>query len=111
MFRGQIRALLEGPIKRLKAGPFEFENAWERATEQVGSSVPTLAAFAHRRDSGSDDLDEVLDLAEKAPVPAILAAYDATEEMVAVAGENWPASKEHRVPRSRPSPPSWRTAT
>jgi hypothetical protein len=82
MFRSQIRALLEGPIKRLKAGPFEFENEWERATAQVGSSVPTRAALAHRRVGGEDDLDDVLELAEKAPVPAILAAYDAVQEMV-----------------------------
>jgi hypothetical protein len=87
MFRKQVRVLLEGPIKRLKAGPFEFETEWERATERVGSSVPTREAFAHRKDSGQDDLDEVLDLAEKAPVPAILAVYDATEEMVRSLGD------------------------
>jgi len=90
IFRKQLRALLQGPIKRLKAGPFEFENEWERATVQVGSSVPTRAALAHLRATGDDDLDDVLELAQKAPVPAILAAYDGVQETVrslgAVAG-------------------------
>ncbi|MBA3746383.1 MAG: hypothetical protein H0W96_02690 [Solirubrobacterales bacterium] len=75
-FRRQIRTLLEGPIKRWKAGPFEFENEWGKAREQVGQSVPTRAALASH-DDGPDDLDDLLDLAEKAPVPAILAAYQA----------------------------------
>ena len=89
LFRRQIRTLLEGPIKRWKAGPFEFENEWGKAREQVGQSVPTRAALASH-DDGPDDLDDLLDLAEKAPVPAILAAYQAVEDAVrsiaAVAG-------------------------
>lgn len=79
LFRRQIRTLLEGPIKRWKAGPFEFENEWGKAREQVGESVLTRDALTSSND---DDLDDLLDLAEKAPVPAILAAYQAVEDVV-----------------------------
>lgn len=98
LFRRQIRTLLEGPIKRWKAGPFEFENEWGKAREQVGQSVPTRAALASP-DDGPDDLDDLLDLAEKAPVPAILAAYQAVEDalrsIAAVAGIDGCTGREH----------------
>jgi uncharacterized protein YutE (UPF0331/DUF86 family) len=76
--RHQIRALLEGPVTRWKAGPFEFEYEWAKATEQVGESVVSLDALTGRR----DELDELVDLAEKAPVAAILAAHNAVEDVV-----------------------------
>lgn len=78
LFRRQIRTLLEGPIKRWKVGPLEFENEWASATERVGESVVTREALARR----DDELDDLLALAEKAPVPTILAAHQAVEEMV-----------------------------
>jgi uncharacterized protein YutE (UPF0331/DUF86 family) len=78
LFRHQIRALLDGPVKRWKAGPIEVEYEWARATEQVGKSVASLDAITGRR----DELDELVELAEKAPVAAILAAHNAVEDLV-----------------------------
>jgi hypothetical protein len=81
LFRRQIRALLEGPIKRWRVGPLEFENEWGSAREDVVENVPTRAALASRGER-DDDLDDLLDLAEKAPVPAIVAAFQAVEGAV-----------------------------
>lgn len=78
LFRLQVRALLEGPISRWKAGPLEFEYEWAQATEQVGKSVVSLDAVTGRR----DELDELVELAGKAPVAAILAAHNAVEDVV-----------------------------
>jgi hypothetical protein len=78
LFRRQLQALLEGPIKRWKAGPFEFEKEWANATERVGEKVVTRDALTAR----DPELDELVDLAAKAPAPAILAAHNAVEETV-----------------------------
>jgi hypothetical protein len=42
LMRHQIPALLEGPVRRWKAGPIEFEYEWAQATEQVGKAGPAL---------------------------------------------------------------------
>jgi len=78
LFRRQLRTLLEGPVRRWKAGPFELEYEWAQVTEQVGKSVVSLKALTGRR----DELDELVELAEKAPVAAILAAHNAVEDVV-----------------------------
>lgn len=78
IFRTQIRGLLERPMRRWKAGPFEAEYEWAKATEQVGTSVLSVKTAA----AGGDELDELLELADKAPVAAILAAHNAVEDVV-----------------------------
>lgn len=78
IFRAQIRGLLERPMRRWKAGPFEAEYEWAKATERVGTNVLSLETVT----GGRDELDQLVELAEKAPVAAILAAHNAVEDVV-----------------------------
>ena len=59
-------------------GPFEAKYEWAKATERVGTSVLSAKSVT----GGGGELDELLELAEKAPVAAILAAHNAVEDVV-----------------------------
>lgn len=71
LFRRQIAGLLEGPVKRWKAGPVEVE-FWERTAVEVAQSV-TIAA--PRSDEDDPEIARLMALADTAPNAAILESF------------------------------------
>ncbi len=73
VLRHQLRALLAGPVRRMRAGPFEME--WERTAKEVEAVLPH-----NRRESPSaptgDLMRELASLIEGAPREAIEKAYE-----------------------------------
>jgi hypothetical protein len=85
IFRRQVVALLEAPLKRLKAGPGGVElEYWERAAEQVSENVRVP------KEAAPQLLDEEaaawLTLADSAPGEVVLRTFQAVErELRAIA--------------------------
>jgi len=70
LLRRQIGALLEGQLKRLKAGPVELE--WEQAAVEVAESVATAAPASDEED---EEVARLMALAADAPNAAILESF------------------------------------
>lgn len=75
MFRRQIVGLLSGPLRRVKAGPFELE--YERVVSQVRAELPALPP----RSPGTTAIlvEELAPVARSSPAAAILEAHSRLE--------------------------------
>ena len=71
LFRRQLGALIEGPVKRWRAGPVEVEY-WEAAAEVAQAVVMADWPTGGERDA---ELQRAAQLAEHAPVVAVGQAY------------------------------------
>jgi|SRR5215213_2335920 len=82
LLRRQLVALLDGPIKRWKAGPVEIEY-WAEETAEVAESVDVLDAVkASRAEPPDDELARLAELAERTPVLAVIEGYRLVEREV-----------------------------
>jgi hypothetical protein len=82
LLRRQLAALLDGPIKRWKAGPVEIEY-WTEETAEVAGSVDVLDAVgASRAEPADDELARLSELAERTPVLAVIEGYRLVEREV-----------------------------
>ncbi len=77
LLRHQIAALLEGPVKRWKAGPVEFEY-WEKAAE-VADAVEVAVHALPSMIEVSADVERARRLAEKVPTVAVTKAFGLVE--------------------------------
>lgn len=73
LFRNQIRTLLQGPVTRLKIGPFEAE--WSRTVEEVRREIKVVPATNGPRGV----VDDLWKLAHSDPAAAILAGHNRLE--------------------------------
>jgi hypothetical protein len=83
IFRSQIRTLLSGHLKRLKAGPVEAE--WDREIQETRAAVVAQEAVLEPGDSGDPSLDrfDVLrELALHEPSLAVLGGYQAVDAQI-----------------------------
>jgi len=76
LLRRQVGALLEGQVKRLKAGPVEVEY-WEQTAVEVAESVAIAAAPASEEDD--EETARLMALATDAPNAAILESFKLIE--------------------------------
>lgn len=82
LLRRQLAALLDGPIKRWKAGPVEIEY-WAEETAEVAESVGVLDAVkASHTQPADDELAQLAELAERTPVLAVIEGYRLVEREV-----------------------------
>lgn len=101
LMRRQLAALLDGPIKRWKAGPVEVEY-WTRETAEVADSVGVLdAVTAGRTEEPDDELARLAELAEKTPVLAVLEGYRLVEREVRRIGQEGSIDGADKAPLSK----------
>lgn len=82
LLRRQLAALLDGPVKRWKAGPVEIEY-WAEETADVAESVDVLDAVkASRAEPPDDELARLAELAERTPALAVIQGYRLVEREV-----------------------------
>jgi hypothetical protein len=80
LLRRQLIGLLEAPVKRWKAGPVEVGYWAEEAAQIAGSVVALEAATGHVE--YDDELEQLAELAERAPEAAILSSFRLVEAEV-----------------------------
>lgn len=101
LLRSQLAALLDGPIKRWKAGPVEVEY-WTRETAEVADSVGVLdAVTAGRAEEPDDELARLAELAEKTPVLAVIEGYRLVEREVRRIGHEGGIEGADQAPLSK----------
>jgi hypothetical protein len=79
VFRVQIRRLMTGQLRRLRAGPVEME--FDRLLSEVGVELATPKTTAPpNSDGGSPLIDEFADVALVSPLAAVLDGHAAVEQ-------------------------------
>lgn len=79
VFRAQIRRLMTGQLRRLRAGPVEME--FDRLLSEVGVELATPTTTAARSGGGESALiDEFADVATVSPLAAVLDGHAAVEQ-------------------------------
>lgn len=79
MFRQQLRQLLTGPLRRLKAGPVEFE--FERIISTVQAQIEPSPASGPPKPSGmAVTTGDLAATARKMPTAAVVEAYARLEQ-------------------------------
>lgn len=72
VLRDQLRALLQQPLTRLKAGPFELD--WKQTVEQVADDASS-ASVALSGPSYRGELEHLKTRAKVTPVPAVMGGF------------------------------------
>lgn len=85
LFRRQVASLLEGPLRRLKAGPIELE--WPEAVAELAESV--IVDEPSRSVEIDAEIEHAKKLAEEAPAVAVGKAFGLVERRLrAIAAES-----------------------
>lgn len=99
LLRRQLAGLLEAPVKRWKAGPVEVEY-WAEEAGHVAGSVAALDAATGRVEY-DEELEQLAELAERAPEAAIVSSFQLVEREVRRVARDARLSDADRAPVTR----------
>ncbi len=100
ILRRQLSALLDGPVKRWKAGPVEME-FWERETAGVMDNVVGQLAQGAQSDDLDEELTRLADLAGRVPVAAVTEGFRLVEREIRRIAVSAGLESADRTPVSR----------